>query len=132
VTLRLSVADLATVRALSHGSLPRTSRVRLHSNILTQGKWTEEIIDRVVEYIGENVTASLKQVIDWAEGALGAPRVSESTLASYLGGKFITYKQVVVHNQQRNSPEVKEQRKGGVRGNRSGRIWRWRQGCRAG
>jgi hypothetical protein len=76
---RLSVADSAT--ALASRTIAKDfTRSFAFEHPEHKGKWREETIDRMVEHIWENVTAFLEEVIDWAEGTLGAPRVSESTL----------------------------------------------------
>jgi nucleotide-binding universal stress UspA family protein len=72
-------------------------------------KWSDEAIHEAVKLIKRNATITLQEIVDEFVGR-GEELVSDSTLAEYLEGQLISYKQVTRQNQMRNDPVTIEGR----------------------
>ena len=73
-------------------------------------KWDKKQIEKSIEYIGENPVLSLQEIIDKAVED-NFPKITLSTLSSYLKNELITLKQVRLDIIDRNSTSTKSQRK---------------------
>jgi transposase len=73
--------------------------------------WTDQQVNTICDYIGENNNPTLSSILSYAIDTLHYPPIALPTLERYLDLKLITWKQTVIHPFSRNSPETKERRK---------------------